>query len=485
MEKKDFTLITFIGKNDTKYETLDYIFPEKGKDEKNERVKTNSTALALIEAKEQHWNITRVIIVGTYTSRWGELVKEDDNKELHVELEEKSKLSFKTDDEVDILDASLDKMVDFLQEKYGIEIIPVAHRPDLSDNTVLEIAEYYDGIFNYIEDTSNILVDITHGFRHMPLLLFQMLQQHLLLLEDKTVEIIYGEMKKEEGISTFRDLKKYWDVTKHTNALNRFLTQYDGDGLVPYLEEIGLVRAASWIKDFSNAIKMNYVMQIYGLSERLASVINEIEDKISDENNIPWLDKLKNELVNIQSALSPYSYPYDIFIAFAHLLEEKRLITQAVIATASAIESRMAVYNARSQGLEDEFYYVGNYDVWANELREELRNMLPFDTERRFKSFYKKRNLIAHGGNKLWQGTIQDNQFSLVQAYRLVSEIFSILDNAEEGLVFAISQKLDAKEMTSSDKRNQNYMIGGTIGDSMKMKEEKRDKKNEIPLIHL
>lgn len=433
MEKKDFTLITFIGKNDAKYETLDYIFPEKGKNEEKEKVKTNSTALALIEAKEQHWDITRVIIVGTYTSRWGELVKEDDNNELHVELEEKSKLSFETDDDVDILDASLDKMVDFLQEKYGIEIIPVMHRPDLSDNTVLEIAECYDSIFGYIEDTSNILVDITHGFRHMPLLLFQMLQQHLLLLKDKTVEIIYGEMKKEEKISIFRDLKKYWDVTKHTDALNRFLTQYDGDGLVPYLEEIGLTRVASWVKDFSNAIKMNYVMQIYGLSKRLASVIDEIEDKISDDN-IPWVDKLKNELVYIQSFLFPYSYPYDIFIAFAHLLEEKRLIMQAVIATASAIECRMAVYNARICGLEDELYYVGNYDIWANELRGVLLNMLSFDTERRFKSFYKKRNLIAHGGNKLWKGTIQDSQFSMIQAYRLTSEIFSIIDKAEEDL---------------------------------------------------
>lgn len=475
MEKKDFTLITFIGKNDTKYETLDYIFPEKGKDEKNERVKTNSTALALIEAKEQHWNITRVIIVGTYTSRWGELVKEDDNKELHVELEEKSKLSFKTDDEVDILDASLDKMVDFLQEKYGIEIIPVAHRPDLSDNTVLEIAEYYDGIFNYIEDTSNILVDITHGFRHMPLLLFQMLQQHLLLLEDKTVEIIYGEMKKEEGISTFRDLKKYWDVTKHTNALNRFLTQYDGDGLVPYLEEIKRSDIAKWIHQFSLIIKADHVMQIYSLVDPLKEII---QSQSEQQDCAPWLQKLIAELESIYENLSKSDQVYDLYLEFADLLEKKHLVTQATIAIAAAIETRMAVYEARRDRKKDETIYIGDYYKWSglSEKKEEIDDKKKNQNPRGFKSYLKgmltkeglldlfnefydkRRNLIAHGGGDCWNKIVGDEQYSLKKYFDLADSIFKMLD---------------VKEMAIRD----NKMIDGTIGDSVKIKEEKRNKK--------
>ncbi len=432
--KKDYTLISFLGKNSNSYDYVEYLMPENG-----EGVYGNDTSLALIEAKKQHWNITKAIIIGTYSSNWFELVSEQEDKTLHDKLVKISTLEYESDDDISAMDSALDEMTDFLQGKYQITIIPVAHRPDLSDKTVAEIAEYYDEVYDDIADSPNILIDITHGYRHMPILLFQVFQQHMLQLEGKEVEIVYGERYDKcnaDGSivkgSIFRDLREYWDVAKRSDALNRFVTEFDGTALLPFLKQGGYQKVEKWVRHFTNIVKSNYIMQVNSCFDSLPSVIDLLEKETQ-----PWLKRLRGELEKIWNRTKDCEEPFDKYLQFAHMLDEKRLLTQAIVALDVTIQSRMAEYKARVSRMYDASYFMGDYRFWQgsdhNGAKQELESMLPGKWVSYFKKFYKRRNLIAHGGGEAWNSNIiSETAFDISKCFELVDVIFETLDQQEK-----------------------------------------------------
>lgn len=434
--KDEYTLISFVGKNNNEYDYVKYKMPDN-----EEEIYSNDTSLALIKSKQQHWDISKALIIGTYTSNWFELVPENENKDLHDRLRNVSILTYESDEDIDQIDSIIEELTDFLQEKYQIEIIPIAHRPDVSDKTIVEIAGYYDDIYYEVSDSPNLLIDITHGFRHMPLLLFQMFQQHLLQLEDKKVEIVYGERfdeKREDGTiekgSMFRDLKEYWNVAKRSDALNRFVTEFDGTALLPYLKQEGLLKTEKWVRSFTNIVKSNYIMQINTSFNDLSLVINSLKKETQ-----PWLKRLRGELENLYSCIIPCVAIYDVYLQFAHMLDERKMLTQAIVAIDVTIQSRMAFYKARITHVEDADCYMGDYRFWQgtenNGAKSELEKMLPAKWALYFRKFYKRRNLIAHGGGEAWNNNIiSESAFDISKCFELVDKIFEILSSQEKKL---------------------------------------------------
>ena len=182
---KNFVLVSFIGRNSNKYDTVDYLLPEN-----DEKIYTNDTSIALIKSKKQHWNITKAIIIGTYTSNWFELVSESDAKDLYDDLAEICREE--TDENIGRLEDVLGRLVDYFSRCYGIKLEPIVHRSDLSFDTIAEIADGYDThVFDLIKGYSNILIDITHGYRHMPILLFQIFQQPFILTNGGPLNATY------------------------------------------------------------------------------------------------------------------------------------------------------------------------------------------------------------------------------------------------------------------------------------------------------
>lgn len=421
----DFVLVSFIGRNSNKYDTVDYLLPEN-----EEKVFTNDTSIALIKAEKQHWNITRAVIIGTYTSNWFELVSESDDKALYDELVEIC--GKETEENIDRLEDVLGRLVDYFSDHYNVDLKPIVHRSDLSADTIAEIADDYDThVFDLISGFGNVLIDITHGYRHMPILLFQIFQQHMLQLEDINVELVYGEFDKEQHISIFRNLGKYWDAAKQTDAINRFRTSFDGSGLVPLIKkEEGFGKLANWINRFSLIIKSDYLMQVYSLVQSLPQIM-EVFDTTDD---IPaWIRQVQEQLEVIYDRLCCYDQPYDIYFEFARLLEEKGLLTQSVIALAAAIETRTAVYQARIDG-SDDFAYIGNYHYWADierGFKGELLASLPEDIRNDYMKFNKRRNLIAHAAGESWWKEPSSEPFRMAKYFKMAEKIFSIIDDKE------------------------------------------------------
>ena len=434
----EYTLVSFIGRN---YEMVNYHLPEN-----DEVIKANIASLALISSKKQHWNIDQAVIIGTHTSNWAELVAYGDNDELYNELSAICVKDFDNDPiKAERFDKAIDKLGDYLKDKYKISFILIAHRQDLLDSTVDEIISDYDDVYDYVEDSQNLLIDITHGYRHMPVLLFQTFQQHLIQLEGKDVELVYAEredIKDPQGAivekrSVFRDLRKYWTVARRSDAINRFVTTFDGDSLVGFLNDEGLDKAAGWMRMFTNIVKANFIMQIRQVVRSLPSVIISLESKTDD---LTWIKRLKKELEEMNGRFSQCHYLYDYYIVFAQLFDERKMLTQAIIAIDAAIETRMVIFEARKDCMENEEVYVGDYDYWRgtnkqNCAKTRLRAMLGYDKkiQHMFDRFYsKKRNLIAHGGGEAWKNIISDTFFEIGNCFHLAQTVFDVIDEEEK-----------------------------------------------------
>ena len=432
--KEGYVLISFIGRNKDGYDTVDYLLPEN-----EEKIRTNDTSIALIRSEKQHWHIIRAVIIGTYTSSWAELVPEDGSEDLRHRLEVLCKEG--NEESLDDLVEALKELSLCYSERFGVDMIPLVHRSDVTEETISDIATDYDtNIIDLINGYSNVLIDITHGFRHMPILLFQIFQQHMLELGDVNVELVYGEYNKDTRISRFRNLQQYWEITKLTDAINRFRTSCDGSELAPYVRAAGLPKIANWITRFSMIISSDYLMQIYSLARSLPKYM----EAFFELETIPaWLNQVKQMLEDIQERISCFSEPYDIYYAFAECLDGKGLLTHATIALAAAIETRVAVTYARlDSSCGDDYAYVGNYNWWTHysddpqnkSFRVWFSKQLPNDTADLFSAFYEKRNMIAHAAGSRWKEEPAMTIFSLAKYLRMAKDIFAMMDAEEAGV---------------------------------------------------
>ena len=85
----------------------------------------------------------------------------------------------------------------------------------------------------------------------------------------------------------------------------------------------------------------------------------------------------------------------------------------------------------------DASYFMGNYHFWQgddhNGAKQELESMLPGKWASYFKKFYKRRNLIAHGGGEAWNSNIiSETAFDISKCFELVGFIFEILEQQEK-----------------------------------------------------
>ena len=344
MPKQDYTLISFIGAHYGEgYDTTEYtFFPGK---ENEERIVSNDTSLAIISAKKQHWRIVRAIIIGTYTSKWSELVSSADS-DLKSRID-----AVPMNDENEDLRKELET---YLSKKYKTEFRLIAHTDHIDDDSIEGLSLFYNSdVFSELKNDTGYLVDITHSFRTMPILLFQTLQQHMPAFnENKSIELIYGEQGIDKKHSVFRDLGKFWDAYKLTAALNLFRYSFDGRGLVPYLEQAGYKKAAEWVSFFSSAVKSDYLMPVW----KSLKLLNEAIKELSADPGLAWVIETRS-------------------------IRQRGLYTQAVIAYEAAVETRMAVYKARKEGTK-QYKYIGKYSLWLDSkessgLRNLLKNGLP------------------------------------------------------------------------------------------------------------
>jgi CRISPR-associated Csx2 family protein len=389
-----YTLISCIGTGMYKdgYQKTIYRFSD-GKEHK-----TSLFLEAILETGYRQ--IKKVILVGTKTSSWHKLIVDQaENEALFKKLREECENKKKG-----IGEDSKKNLESKLQKSYSnIPFKIIAHTDKLNQENVESVFSDYGKISDYLEPDTDILFDISHGFRSMPLLVFQSLQLNAMKIYRRRVELIYGEYIQDEDVSYVRDLSKYWDYYEISSAIRLFKEKLDGKLLANKVEPFW-ESGANILARLSEIVECNYSLQIPETLDRLKDAL----DNFSNPGNLRWVTDVKSMLAEIFERLKikqqNEKYPAaKIVWEFSKLLHNRDLITQAVIAKQVTVETAMTEKLDPSK--------IGDYDWFRSNnpsslgLKEngyqQLRGIRQNNQKLKILGHLEYlRNQVAHGGKK-------------------------------------------------------------------------------------
>lgn len=369
-----YTLISFVGTGIYKedgYVKINYVFPD------NEKIESSIFIKALLEKKYR--NVSKIILLGTITSGW-DLFLEDDI-DLWSEIKEKRENKTLNYDDFQKIQA-------YIEKELGIPVVIKYHTDKIDSDTSLEIFNIYNSIIPEISD-ENILFDITHSFRSMPILLYQALQFSISQNPNiKNVELVYGELKGENNPAYVRDLSNYWRYSQISDALFVFKEKLDGFKLAELIESYWS-DGAKCIKRISEIVQTNFSLQIVEVIRNIKNVLKRNTDNIHQ-----WQKEIIKVLSEFLSILDENSEGKTLF-NFAQFLYSKKLNIQAIIALQISVEVSIAQKFGNDEN-------IGDYDWWQEIGKQKLKCIKNTDSDLREKlnRLETIRNQVAHGGSK-------------------------------------------------------------------------------------
>lgn len=372
-----YTLISFVGtgiKKDGEYQSTRYVFPDK------KEFETKKFAEALLEL--EYRNFSKVIFLGTTTSAWEMFAEGNDDLCMKL-MEARSDKSFSEE-----LKKELEN---YLSEKLHIPVVIKYHTDRIDEDTSLEIFNLYSSIVPEITD-ENILVDITHSFRSMPIMLYQAMQFSVSRNEKiKNVELVYGEYTSDEKCSYVRNLSSYWKYSRITNAVSIFEEKLDGFALADLIEKYW-ESGSKAIKRFSEVVQTNFCLQVVEVSKQLKNSLTKYP-----ENAPAYLDKVKNSVEKICRLISAENKSLSLSLyEFSKFLYEHKLNVQAVICLQVAVETAICEKFASENR-------IGDYDWWqktGKKYLQKIKNKNFKNISEPLRNLEYFRNQVAHGGAK-------------------------------------------------------------------------------------
>ncbi len=228
------------------------------------------------DALATHYGVDKIILIGTVKSMWDEVYysfctrnKVNVDREYYEHLFDTCQEA-KYDSELELpdierLEAALGKGSHVVLVRYGL------NEEELNFNIaqVLSVEQYlYSG--------DELIVDITHSFRSLPMLLMNTLI-YLKNVSKKKINIshiTYGmlDITRELGYTPVIDLKKVMDVNEWISASYSFMEFGNAYKIAGLLEADNSKSQANVLRDFSDVKNLNDIQAIENQVQRLKSV---------------------------------------------------------------------------------------------------------------------------------------------------------------------------------------------------------------------
>lgn len=258
-------LISFLGTSqkvdNRKYRTADYKFND------GETITTSFIA----DAIRKHYKVDKLILIGTVRSMWEEVYEtfcgEEVDSDYSLNLYE---YCVNANSQTELYLPSIEK----IEQALGKDSKVVLIKYGLNEQEILFNQETILGIDKYLEKNDELILDITHSFRSLPLFLLN--------------TIIYLQNVSLKNISISHVLYGMLDVSRELTY-------------TPVVDLKSLLNTSEWIvgaysfKEFGNAYKIANL-----LKDENKSVYNRLI-RFSDAKNLNYYDALSKQVQELQA----------------------------------------------------------------------------------------------------------------------------------------------------------------------------------------
>ena len=201
---------------------------------------------------------------------------------------------------------------------------------------VLEVLEKYKN--------DNLYLDITHGFRSLPLIFFTSIIYLKNIYDINIIKICYGALdagNKEENIAPIFDLSYLLELIEWSTGVNLFVNRYDSffiDKIIKRKKSEtskSLLNLKKELKDFSKQFSNVQIIEIPQRANQIINFTEEFKEELfqNTPHIIPLIDKIKDEVKELtlenSNELDINQLKFQIKLIKKYL--EKNLILQAII----------------------------------------------------------------------------------------------------------------------------------------------------------
>ena len=337
-----------------------------------------------------HFSIEKVIFVGTNKSMW-------DNLYYNLDGSDEKYLDFLTDKkQIGVINQDLQQLkecIDNFLNQTGSEILLINYEQN-NQNEIWDNFEKLLEIKDFLNIDDEIYLDITHGFRYMPILNLFLLE-FISIFRNPPVKIkgvYYGMFSGQK--SEIIDFKILFDLLEWTKAINMFKRNSNTQQLIELLEKNGNIDIAKVFIQFSNNLNLANMSSLW---EFMKGANEKIKKLANSDNKIIKL--LSSDIINMtlrfdKDKQSDFQYELSIWLA------ENKSYALSYIALYEAIITKSCE--------------LSGYDVNNKDQREKAKKSIGNDKWGQY--FYTKhkdslseiRNSIAHQSNDRKNMVLQD-----------------------------------------------------------------------------
>jgi CRISPR-associated Csx2 family protein len=339
----------------------------------------------------KHFNIDKAIFIGTNKSMWDNLYYSfgGENSEYLDLLTEYKKIGV-TEDKL----IKFNKTVDNFLDNNGSTSILI----DYGKNTSDEIWDNFQKLLeikNHIDNGDEIYLDITHGFRYMPILNIFLLE-FISIFQSPVIKIkgvYYGMFS--DNISEIIDFKIFFDLLEWTKAINMFKYNSNAQQLIELLEKDDSSKdVANIFTQFSNNLQLANMASLWQFMKGASKKIKKLQ-----ESNNKIIKLLSSDLISMTTRFDKEKQS-DFQYELALWLHENQNYALSYLALYEAIITKSCE--------------LSNYDVNNHQEREKAKKSIGDDKYGKY--FYTKyddslskiRNSIVHQSNERKDKVLQD-----------------------------------------------------------------------------
>lgn len=382
-------------------------------------------------ALRKYYGIDSVLLVGTVHSMWEEVyrwfcedskqtIDEDAYISIAEACENSNYLSELTIPNKEIIEQTMGGDSKVILIKYGL------NEDEIKVNTDIIL-----GLQQYLRSGDELIVDVTHSFRSLPLFMMNLLI-YLKNVSQKKISIThihYGmlDISRELGYAPIIDLNSMMEVNDWITGAYSF-SEFGNAYKISKLVESEDKGVSTLLQEFSNLMNLNHLHAIQKISQRLGSIKNK-----------SYATRLPELTINpiVQSFINQFNVNDDNHSLFQLKVARWQLDHRKYAQAMLTAQESMITYVCEQNKLE--------WDNFDN--REEAKALLSYQfipgakCDKRLKKIYRDlkplRNCTAHS----------------IETTKNVLEMLNILSTCISGIESIISQSNELRRQPIADNR--------------------------------